>query len=314
MSETDRSIAQLEKQLRVVQRKLERSDWHRADLENQHDRDQHLYRRLQSDLEAALMQLRAAQAQLVQQEKMASLGALTAGIAHEIKNPLNFVNNFAGLSVELVAELEQTEDADERGALLADLKANAAKIEEHGKRADAIVRQMMEHARIGGGERRAVGVNALVEEYANHAFHGARARRPDFTVDIDLDLDADVGEATLIPQEIGRVLINLLDNAFDAVRERAVVEGPPFRPAVRVATRRSDGAVEIRVEDNGPGIPDAVRARIFEPFFTTKPSGQGTGLGLSLAYDIVTQGHRGTLAVESVGGEGANFRLVLPAS
>ncbi len=265
------------------------------------------------EVEAAMTELRAAQAQLVQSEKMASLGALTAGIAHEIKNPLNFVNNFAGLSQELVTELEEETDPVERAALLEDLKTNAAKIEAHGRRADAIVRQMMEHARSASGERRPVDLNALVEEYTNLAYHGMRARHPDFNATLNQSFAEDAGEVEIVSQEIGRVLINLLDNAFDAVRARKTSGADGYLPSVTVTTERRDGKVEIRVADNGLGMPEAVRAKVFEPFFTTKPTGQGTGLGLSMSYDIVTQGHGGTLTVESEEGRGATFTLALPA-
>jgi signal transduction histidine kinase len=243
---------------------------------------------------------------------MASLGRLTAGIAHEIKNPLNFVNNFAGLSQELVAELEAEADPAVRQALLADLKANAAKIEEHGRRADAIVRAMMDHARGGSGERRSVALNGLVEEYARHAYHALRARHPAFAVTLDLDLAEDAGEVEVVPQDIGRVLLNLLGNAFDAVRARAAEAEGTYAPAVRVVTRRTDEGVEVRVEDNGCGMPAEVQARAFEPFFTTKPTGTGTGLGLSMSYDVVTQGHGGTLTVESEPGVGSTFAMTLP--
>ncbi len=256
--------------------------------------------------------LREAQAQLVQKEKMASLGALTAGIAHELKNPLNFVNNFAALSQELVAELADEADPDVRAVLLADLKANAAKIEEHGRRADGIVRSMMEHARSGSGERRAVAINDLVEEYAARALYATKVRHPDLRVALDLDLAEEAGLVEVVPQEIGRVLVNLVANALDAVRQRAEAEPDGYAPTVTVSTCRTDGGVEVRVEDNGPGMAEAVRARVFEPFFTTKPTGEGTGLGLSMSYDIVTQGHGGTLAVESAEGEGAAFVLGLP--
>ncbi|MDX1530011.1 MAG: ATP-binding protein [Rhodothermales bacterium] len=257
--------------------------------------------------------LEAAQAQLVQQEKLASLGALTAGIAHEIKNPLNFVVNFAGISRELADDLEGEADPAEQEALLADLKANAAKIEEHGRRADAIVRAMMEHARSGSGERRAVDLNALVREYVGLAYHGARARHPAFTVTLEQRFAEAVGRVEVVPQEIGRVLINLLDNAFDAVRQRAADGDAAYVPTVQVSTRRTDDRVEVRVEDNGPGIPEDTAAKIFEPFFTTKPSGEGTGLGLSLSYDIVVQGHGGALEVESADGGGTVFTVGLPA-
>ncbi|MEM1054205.1 MAG: ATP-binding protein [Bacteroidota bacterium] len=266
-----------------------------------------------AELATSLEDLKAAQAQLVQQEKMASLGALTAGIAHEIKNPLNFVNNFASLSRELVDELDEETDPDEREALLADLRANAEKIEEHGRRADRIVRDMMDHARTGGGERHLLDLNALVSEYATLAYHGMRARYPEHSIALDLDLAPEAGKVEIVAQEIGRVLINLVDNAFDATRQ---VQRPEANgaapPPVTVRTRREADAVEIRIEDSGPGISPEVAARIFEPFFTTKPTGEGTGLGLSMSYDIVTHGHGGSLTVESVPGEGATFIVRLP--
>ena len=258
--------------------------------------------------------LRAAQAQLVHQEKMASLGALTAGIAHEIKNPLNFINNFAALTRELVGELEEETDPEEIEALLADLALNAAKIEEHGKRADGIVRAMMQHARGGSRERETVDLNALVAEYVDLAYHGKRAQTPDFNAEIEEDLDAAVGKVEVVPQEIGRVLLNLIGNAFDAVYEQAARVNGQYVPTVTVSTRRVGEAVEIRVEDNGPGIAEDVRAKIFEPFFTTKPTGSGTGLGLSLSYDIVTQGHGGALTVEREAGQGVAFVVTLPAT
>jgi len=300
------SVEKLEKQLRVLQRRLERSEWHRADLESQHDRDQHLYRRLQTDLEAA-------QARLVHSEKMASLGALTAGIAHEIKNPLNFINNFASLIKELLDELEVATDPDERRALLADLKANASVIEAHGKRADDIVRSMMQHASGKSAERRSVLINELVEEYVTLAYHGKRAHRPEANAAIELDVDKNVGELMIVGQDIGRVLVNLINNAFDAVSERADDGEAGYEPKIRIATSRESGHVVIRVSDNGRGISAELEKQIFEPFFTTKPTGQGTGLGLSLSYDIVTQGHGGTLTVESEEGVGSTFEVRLPA-
>ena len=272
-------------------------------------------RQLEAEVARRTADLEAAQAQLVQQEKMASLGALTAGIAHEIKNPLNFVTNFAGLAREAVGDLRAAlaaADADEVEALLGDLALNTEKIEAHGRRADGIVRAMMAHARSGSGERRAVDVNALVEEYVAHAVHGKRARNPEFGVRVALDLDPEAGHVEAVPQEIGRVVVNLVDNALDAVRQRAASETGSYVPAVTVATRRLGDRVAVRVADNGPGVAEAVRARIFEPFFTTKPTGQGTGLGLSLSHDIVTQGHRGTLSVESEEGDGAAFVMTLP--
>ena len=265
--------------------------------------------------EEAFASLRRTQRQLVHAEKMASLGSLTAGIAHEIKNPLNFVTNFAGLSRDLVTELAAEADPDERAALLADLAQNAAKIEEHGARADAIVSAMMEHARAGSGERRALELNALVEQYAGHALHAMRARYPEFGPTLDFRLAADLGPVEGVPQEIGRVLVNLVDNALDAVRQRAGEQATGYVPTVTVSTARTAEAAEVRVADNGPGIAAAHRARVFEPFYTTKPTGRGnTGLGLSLSHDIVVQGHGGALAVEDTEGEGAVFVVSLPVA
>lgn len=263
--------------------------------------------------EEALEELRATQAQLIQSEKMASLGALTAGIAHEIKNPLNFVNNFASISQELVEELEEEEDPEEREAILADLRANAAKIEEHGKRADSIVRSMMQHASGKKEERRPVAINQMVEEYVNLAYHGKRAQRPDANATIERDLGDDVGELSIVGQDMGRVLVNLINNAFDAIFERADSGEAGYEPTIRIATKRKKDRVVIRVGDNGGGMPEEVKGRIFEPFFTTKPTGSGTGLGLSMSYDIVTQGHGGQLIVESEEGVGTTFEIQLPS-
>jgi signal transduction histidine kinase len=197
--------------------------------------------------------------------------------------------------------------------ILDTLEQNAEKINHHGKRADGVVRAMMQHARGGKGERQPTDVNALVEEYVNLTYHGMRAKVPDFNVTIERDFGELDGKIEMVPQDIGRVLLNLLSNAFDAVRERAQTAGNSYAPKVTIATRAAGGCVEIRVSDNGGGIPDNLREKIFEPFFTTKPAGSGTGLGLSLAHDIVTQGHGGTLMVESTKGEGATFVITLPA-
>ncbi|MCH7640491.1 MAG: HAMP domain-containing protein, partial [Bacteroidetes bacterium] len=265
--------------------------------------------------------LRQAQDQLIHAEKMASMGQLTAGIAHEIKNPLNFVNNFAQLSIELADELvEELETSQERPlakvlagvrGLLADLKQNVEKILSHGRRADDIVQSMLDHSRSGAGERRAADVNELVEEYADLAYHSMRASARDFNVTIEHDFDESVGKIVMAPREIGRVLLNLLANAFYAVHERALSDDS-FSPTVLIRTLRDGTQVEIHVSDNGPGIDETLHERIFEPFFTTKPAGSGAGLGLSLSYDIVTQGHGGTLTVESEEGQGATFIISLP--
>ncbi len=264
-------------------------------------------------LQQSHQHLKTTQAQLVHQEKMASLGALTAGIAHEIKNPLNFINNFAEVNEELADELQEAltngETVDD---LLADLKQNAAVIAQHGKRADGIVKSMMAHAREGKGEREAVNLNGLIDEHVELAYHGKRAQVPDFNVEIVRAYDEAVGKVDVMQQDMGRVILNLVSNAFDAVMERAARENGPYAPTVTVSTRRISDQVEIRVEDNGPGMSDEVKAKVFEPFFTTKPTGSGTGLGLSLSYDIITQGHGGTLTVKNDDEKGAVFSITLP--
>lgn len=269
-------------------------------------------------LEATLGELKSTQQQLVQQEKLASLGQLTAGIAHEIKNPLNFITNFAEvneeLSEELREELSEFPDVLQKVEdLLVDLRQNAGVIKQHGRRADAIVRSMMAHARTGTGERELVNFNDLIDEHVELAYHGKRAQVPGFPAQIDRDYAPDVGHVEVVPQEIGRVVLNLVTNAFDAVAEHVAGQNGQYVPHVRVSTRRSGGMVELRIEDNGPGISDEVRDRIFEPFFTTKAAGSGTGLGLSMSYDIITQSHGGTLEVERAQDGGAAFVVRLPA-
>ena len=284
------------------------------------------YRRLNStvdDLNEALDDLKTTQEQLVTQEKMASLGALTAGIAHEVKNPLNFVNNFAQLIVELADELRDeltknrnrhvSDVLDDLDEIVSGLKANARQIAKHGKRADDIVRGMMEHASGGSGERFEVAVNGFVEEYLQLAYHGMRARPGAIEIDTVKEFAPNAGNVSMVPQDIARVIVNLLNNAFDAVREHAGKVNGQFEPRVIIRTRRNGSRVEIEVEDNGGGVPDHVREKIFEPFFTTKPTGSGTGLGLSLSYDIVVRSHGGSLTVENVPGGGARFSVSLPA-
>ena len=271
-----------------------------------------------NELNRALKHLTETQDQLIHTEKMASLGQLTAGIAHEIKNPLNFVNNFSRLSEGAIDELKTwieenggMDDPDVR-ELVDTLKMNSAKINEHGQRADAIIRSMLEHSRTGRGERRATHLNKLVEEYVNLAYHGARAREHGFEVDLKLNVDDAIEEVEIYPQEIGRVLINLFDNAFYTVNEKRLSLNGTYAPQVSVSTKRSDGFVEVQVIDNGMGIPADIQKKIFEPFFTTKPTGSGTGLGLSLSHDIVTKGHGGTITVESQKGEGTTFVVSIP--
>src|SRR5690242_31891 len=267
-------------------------------------------------IEAAYRDLKAAQASLIQAEKMASLGQLTAGIAHEIKNPLNFVNNFAELSVDLLDELNDAVANNwqaEVGELTGTLKGNLGKIAEHGRRADGIVRGMLEHSRGSSGERRSVDLNALVEEALNLAYHGARAQDQNFNVTLQRDLGGGIAPITLAPQDVTRVLLNLFSNGFYAVRERQRTEVPAgFEPTVTVTTRDVDGAVEIKVHDNGIGIPSEIKDRLFQPFFTTKPPGEGTGLGLSMSYDIITQQHGGSISVDSKVSEYSEFTVRLP--
>jgi signal transduction histidine kinase len=258
--------------------------------------------------EKALTDLQATQKQLVEQEKLASLGSLTAGIAHEIKNPLNFVNNFAEVSTELMEELAEAVangDTEEAAAILEDLRDNAEQIAKHGKRADSIVRSMMQHARGGASDMETIVVNDFLEEYANLAWHGMRARDHGFSADVERDFDPEAGSLNVMPQELGRVVLNLLNNAFDAVKEQD--DG-----LVRVGSSRSSDGLTITVSDNGSGIPEDIRQKIFEPFFTTKATGEGTGLGLSLSYDIVTKGHGGTMIVSKSPQGGALFTIQLP--
>jgi signal transduction histidine kinase len=266
-------------------------------------------------LENTLNELKSTQAQLIQSEKMASLGELTAGIAHEIQNPLNFVNNFSEVSEEMIVEAEGSrQEAGENSPivteLLTDIKQNLAKINHHGKRADAIVKGMLQHSRSTTGNRELTDVNDLVDEYTKLAFHAFKGKDNSFDVKLQTDFDAAVGAIELAPQEIGRVLLNVLNNAFYAVNERRR-EDATFAPEVIIQTRRLTNGIEITVRDNGKGIPENITDKIFQPFFTTKPTGQGTGLGLSLAYDIV-RAHGGEIKVESKEGLGTKLKISLP--
>jgi two-component system NtrC family sensor kinase len=268
-------------------------------------------------LRTTLQELRDTQDQLIQAEKMASLGELTAGIAHEIQNPLNFVNNFAEVSTELAQELAEersrpTRDAQLEAELLSDLKQNILKITQHGQRASSIVRGMLEHSRASTGERSLTDLNAFCDEYLRLAYHGLRAKDKGFNATLDTDLAPQLPLVNAVGQDLGRVLLNLFTNAFYAVRQRQLTGELGYAPTVSVRTKRVGDQVEVQVQDNGTGISEAVQQKIFQPFFTTKPSGEGTGLGLSLSYDIVTKGHGGTLEVASQLGEGTTFTLRLP--
>ncbi len=273
------------------------------------------------ELSQSLEELRTAQDRLVQTEKLASLGQLTAGIAHEIKNPLNFVNNFSGLSVELVDELHEVlagVSADEKTRAditdLADtLKGNLEKIVQHGKRADSIVKNMLLHSREGSGEHRPVDINSIVEESLNLAYHGARAEKQGFNITLERSFDPAAGEVDLFPQEVTRVLLNLISNGFYAATKRkAQADGEAFEPTLAAATKNLGDRVEIRIRDNGTGIPPEVKEKMFNPFFTTKPAGEGTGLGLSISHDIIVKQHSGTIAVDTEPGQFTEFKIVLP--
>jgi signal transduction histidine kinase len=253
---------------------------------------------------------------------MAALGQLTAGIAHEIKNPLNFVNNFAGLSVELLDELGGTMqpamaafDENKRAEVdevVGMLTGNLAKIAEHGKRADSIVTSMLAHSRGTSGERQSVDVNSLVEEALNLAYHGARAQDQSFNITLECELDHSIAPIELVPQDVMRVFLNLFGNGFYAADKRRAVTAGGFCPVLKVTTRDLGSEVEIRVRDNGSGIPPELRDKLFQPFFTTKPTGEGTGLGLSISYDIVTQQHGGTIVVDSTPDKFTEFTIRLP--
>jgi signal transduction histidine kinase len=294
-------------------------------------------------LEKTLNELKSTQQQLIQSEKMASLGELTAGIAHEIQNPLNFVNNFSEVSRELIDELKQ-ERVKEEGIrdkvleeeLLRDIDANLEKINHHGQRAASIVKGMLQHSRTSSGQKEPTDINALCDEYLRLAYHGLRAKDKSFNAAFKTEFDPNLPKVNIVPQDMGRVVLNLINNAFFAVKQRQDVgssdrqdvrsserqngdDDPTIRrsdeeytPMVILSTRKKEDTIEITVSDNGTGIPNEIKEKIFQPFFTTKPTGQGTGLGLSLAYDIVTKAHGGNLTVESELGKGTIFKIEIP--
>jgi two-component system, NtrC family, sensor kinase len=270
-----------------------------------------------AQLQQSLQELQAAQAQLIQNEKMASLGELTAGIAHEIKNPLNFIVNFAELSEDMASELKMEADKEvmDKEAvhdLVDDISGNIQKIGFHGKRASSIVNSMLVHSRSSKGVKEPADINELVEIYLRTSYDEMLIKNKSFQVALQKNYDPAVGKLTIIPEEIGRVLLNLFSNAFYAVDEKKKKENGAFEPAVQVTTKRKDAVVELCVKDNGTGIPQQALDKIYQPFFTTKPAGEGTGLGLSLSYDIITKEHGGVLTVESEEGQGTAFRILLP--
>ena len=274
-----------------------------------------------AELQQSLNNLKSTQQQLIHAEKMASLGELTAGIAHEIQNPLNFVNNFSEVNAELIADLQEElkkGNQEDIQVLINDLLENEQKIAHHGKRADGIVKGMLQHSRAASGQKQPTDLNALADEYLRLSYHGLRAKDKLFNADFKLETDPDLPKMNVVPQDIGRVLLNLINNAFYAVSEKAKKNPENYKPQVIVTTHFSPlkgeyKGVTIHVHDNGPGIPPEIKDKIFQPFFTTKPTGEGTGLGLSLSYDIVTKGHGGEIEVESEDGQGTEFIIKLPA-
>ena len=265
--------------------------------------------------EDALIELRSTQSQLIQSEKMASLGELTAGIAHEIQNPLNFVNNFSEVSKELLDEMKdelEKGNLDDAKEIMKDIIQNLEKINHHGKRADGIVKGMLQHSRSSTGQKEFTDINALADEYLRLAYHGLRAKDKSFNANMKTEFDQTVEKINVVPQDIGRVILNLITNAFYVVNEKKKLNIEGYEPTVIVSTKKVNHSIEIKVSDNGNGIPQKVLDKIFQPFFTTKPTGEGTGLGLSLSYDIITKGHGGELKVETKEGEGSKFIIVLP--
>jgi signal transduction histidine kinase len=268
-----------------------------------------------TQLTKSLDELKTTQSQLVQSEKMASLGELTAGIAHEIQNPLNFVNNFSEVSMELIEEMEEEMakgDTEEAKAIATDIRQNLEKINYHGKRADGIVKGMLQHSRAGNNIKEATNINVLADEYLRLAYHGLRAKDKSFNAELVTHFADDLPKAVVIPQDMGRVLLNLFTNAFYATHQKQKALNGAYKPLVSVTTTATDTMVEIRVQDNGTGIPDSIKEKIMQPFFTTKPTGEGTGLGLSLSYDIVVKGHGGTIAIDSKEQEYTTFTIKLP--
>jgi len=269
-----------------------------------------------AELESTLLSLKETQAQLIQSEKMASLGELTAGIAHEIQNPLNFVNNFSDVNTELINELENEAEKGNIGEIrliAKNIRENEKKINHHGKRADAIVKGMLQHSRTSSGQKESTDINALCKEYLRLAYHGSRAKDKSFNARLETHFDDSIGRINIVPQDIGRVILNLINNAFYDVNEKVKLQSAlgGYEPVVTISSRKVNDKVEIRIKDNGNGVPQSIVDKIFQPFFTTKPTGQGTGLGLSLAYDVV-KAHGGEITVESKEGEGTEFIIQLP--
>jgi signal transduction histidine kinase len=285
----------------------------KANLLLQHQKEEIQHQK--EKVESTLLELKSTQAQLIQSEKMASLGELTAGIAHEIQNPLNFVNNFSEVSNELIDELTEElnkGDIDEARIIGTDIKLNLEKINHHGKRAGAIVKGMLQHSKASAGQKEPTDINKLADEHLRLSYHGMRAKDKSFNTELKTDFDESIGKINVVPQDIGRVLLNLFNNAFYTVNEKKQNLNGTFDPVITVSTKKENGNVILKVHDNGSGIPQKVLDKIFQPFFTTKPTGQGTGLGLSLAYDII-KAHSGEIKVKTKEGEGTEFIIKLPS-
>ncbi len=267
------------------------------------------------EVQSALSQLKSTQTQLIQSEKMASLGELTAGIAHEIQNPLNFVNNFSDVNREMIDELKEelkSGNVDEALSIAGDIQQNEEKINHHGKRADAIVKGMLQHSQSGSGAKEPTNINTLSDEYLRLSYHGLRSKDKSFNAELVTNFDEDLPEVNVIPQDIGRVLLNLFNNAFYAVNQKQKTASADYKPEVSVSTSTANAQIVIKVKDNGTGIPDAIKEKIMQPFFTTKPTGEGTGLGLSLTYDMVVKGHSGKIDINTNEGEFTEFTVTLP--
>jgi signal transduction histidine kinase len=319
LAQTIRDLREASQQLQDSNEKLE--EYNRT-LEQKVDERTNELKLKHAELETAFGKLKAAQAQLVQSEKMASLGQLTAGIAHEIKNPLNFVNNFSELSVELTQEMLEelnklsgsleSKDMEYLTGIIKDLQGNVKKINDHGKRADSIIRGMLLHSRGKSGERLPTDLNAMLAEYVNLGYHGMRATDNTFNIKLESEYDPELGPVTVIPQDISRVFLNMINNAFYSTAQKKKELAEAYFPVLKVSTKSLNDTVEIKIRDNGKGMPAAVAEKVFNPFFTTKPAGSGTGLGLSISFDIIVQQHQGQISVNSLEGEYAEFIITLP--
>jgi signal transduction histidine kinase len=317
-----KTIRELREASELLQDSNEKLEEYNRTLEQKVDERTSELKQKHNELDAAFQTLKAAQAQLVQSEKMASLGQLTAGIAHEIKNPLNFVNNFAELSVELTQEMLEElgklsdclkpADMEYLTGIISDLQSNVKKINDHGKRADSIIRGMLLHSRGKSGERQPTDLNTMLAEYVNLGYHGMRASDNTFNIKLEDDYDPNLGMVTVVPQDISRVFLNMINNAFYSTAQKKKELMDSYFPVLKVTTKNLGDAVEIRIRDNGKGMPAAVVEKIFNPFYTTKPAGSGTGLGLSISFDIIVQQHRGQIVVDSVEGEYAEFIITIP--